>query len=497
MASSSQLSVASSGQLSVASSGQPFVASSDQPSAEPRSLRSRPSDKTKDKPLRWSAGNTEWANEWRTPLSYNRTTVEIDDVPRLDEGECLNDNLIGFGLQYLYDNIGSRNQDLSKRIYVHNTFFFTKLKSGKARQINYDGVKSWTSRVDLFSYDYIVVPVNENFHWWLAIICNPGKLDPDLCEGPGAACSPDLEFTDGVKDNSLSISHEAATAELSQLSIGDVDEAGRGTLRGRHQLADKMYMDICDETPSSQPRKKPLGRPPTKSSLDDFRVITLDSLGRPHATGITALKNYMVQELKHKKQKEARPMPALVGTKAVNIPQQDNLSDCGIYLLGYMQVFLQNPDVFVRTLLRKEQPAWKIDARRLRDYWRDIVFIQQKQHQEKVEEADTKKKRAKPASGTKSIEKAPYFVPIIDLTEGIKTIEPPFDYPASPLTLETAYSIDPSPPQVMRETLTRPGNRGPAPDLNTMIDLTEEETLMPDEAYHFAGGDLELPPGVV
>jgi sentrin-specific protease 7 len=49
------------------------------------------------------------------------------------------------------------------RVYFFNTHFFPTLtKKIKGQDgINYDGVKSWTKRDDVFSYDYIVVPINE------------------------------------------------------------------------------------------------------------------------------------------------------------------------------------------------------------------------------------------------------------------------------------------------------------------------------------------------
>ena len=402
------------------SSGQPSVTSSGQASPEPRTLRTRSTyteiNDVDDEPLRWSESNPDWSKDWRTPLSFNRTIVEMDDVPRLDEGQYLNDNLIGFGLRYLYDNIGLRNQDLSKRVFMHNSFFFTKLKPGRGRQINYDGVKSWTSKVDLFTYDYIVVPVNENFHWWLAIIYNPRKLDPDFCDALDGASSPGLELTDDVKDKSPGISHDVATVGLSQLSIAEQNEAGNGDLGSGRQPADTMDVDIADspetseETPSddtreaTQRREQPPRPPPTNSSSGDFRIITLDSLGRAHPAAITALKSYLVQELKDKKKKEARELPTQCGMKAVNIPQQDNLCDCGVYLLGYMQVFLANPDVFVQALLRKEKPDWTVDANDVRENWRNVVLVQQKEHQEAMEQGKAKNKRVKLNSGTKTIE---------------------------------------------------------------------------------------------
>ena len=37
-------------------------------------------------------------------------------------------------------------------------------------------MKRWTRRVNIFEKDFVVVPINENYHWYLCIICYPGKV---------------------------------------------------------------------------------------------------------------------------------------------------------------------------------------------------------------------------------------------------------------------------------------------------------------------------------
>lgn len=43
----------------------------------------------------------------------------------------------------------------------------------KDKQAGYQSVRKWTSKFDLFQKKYIIVPINEHLHWYLAIICNP------------------------------------------------------------------------------------------------------------------------------------------------------------------------------------------------------------------------------------------------------------------------------------------------------------------------------------
>lgn len=43
-----------------------------------------------------------------------------------------------------------------------------------AAQKRHARVKNWTKNVNLFEKDFIIIPINENCHWFLAIICFPG-----------------------------------------------------------------------------------------------------------------------------------------------------------------------------------------------------------------------------------------------------------------------------------------------------------------------------------
>ncbi len=186
------------------------------------------------------------------PLVFQRTTVDKDDIPKLDEGECLNDNIITFGLRYLSDEFELRHKDLKKRVFFHNSFFYEKLKL-PGRGMNYEGVKNWTAKVDILACDYIVVPVNEYHHWWVAIICNPGLLDPDapgqVAEEANHGSSASLEDRDeaeqrldamylppegedvemtNVSDHATATNSPrgVATAAMSSLSIVGPDDAG-------------------------------------------------------------------------------------------------------------------------------------------------------------------------------------------------------------------------------------------------------------------------------
>jgi sentrin-specific protease 7 len=50
------------------------------------------------------------------------------------------------------------------QVYFFNTYFYSRLTNVKGQKIiDYEAVKSWTKREDIFGYDYIVVPINEGY----------------------------------------------------------------------------------------------------------------------------------------------------------------------------------------------------------------------------------------------------------------------------------------------------------------------------------------------
>lgn len=119
--------------------------------------------------------------------------VAPDDFSRLDEGEFLNDTLVNFYLKYFHQVTANENKSLGDSIYIFNTFFYDRLsykppqkEDGKPKEevavsepSNYDKVRKWTSKVDLFKMKYVIVPINAKLHWNLAIIYNlPALLRP-------------------------------------------------------------------------------------------------------------------------------------------------------------------------------------------------------------------------------------------------------------------------------------------------------------------------------
>ncbi|ORY71630.1 uncharacterized protein BCR38DRAFT_331423, partial [Pseudomassariella vexata] len=187
-------------------------------------------------PKGWSESTPGWRGQWRNSLVFpaegkSRATVDLDDIPRLDEGQFLNDNLIIFYLRYLQYHLEKEYPGLAERVYFHNTFFYDKLKPSRAGgAINYDSVKSWTSKVDLFQKDFIIVPINEYSHWYVAIIYNAPKLlpqpgNPDVAGAAisSAAQNPiSLDYDRIITLDSLGGAHSPACQALTKYLVAEM-----------------------------------------------------------------------------------------------------------------------------------------------------------------------------------------------------------------------------------------------------------------------------------
>jgi hypothetical protein len=85
------------------------------------------------------------------------------EIDLLQDFGCLNDKVINFYLQMISER--SETKDEWPSVYAFNTFF-----DGSLQSYGHCGVKRWTCKVDLFSYDLVLIPVHLGLHWCLAAV---------------------------------------------------------------------------------------------------------------------------------------------------------------------------------------------------------------------------------------------------------------------------------------------------------------------------------------
>jgi sentrin-specific protease 1 len=85
--------------------------------------------------------------------------IKRHDIRSLIDGEWLNDEIINFYGQLIMERSANTSNKYPS-IYFFNTFFFSTL-----RDIGYRGVRRWTKKVNLFQYDYVIIPIHLGYHW--------------------------------------------------------------------------------------------------------------------------------------------------------------------------------------------------------------------------------------------------------------------------------------------------------------------------------------------
>jgi len=85
------------------------------------------------------------------------------DIATLRKSTWLNDEVVNFYFNLIKER-GEKTDGLPK-VHVFNTFFYPKIM-----KVGHSGVKRWTRKVDVFSYDLILIPVHLGMHWCMASI---------------------------------------------------------------------------------------------------------------------------------------------------------------------------------------------------------------------------------------------------------------------------------------------------------------------------------------
>ncbi|KAL4233107.1 Sentrin-specific protease 6 [Mactra antiquata] len=364
--------------------------------------------------------------------------ITNEDLYCLQEGEFLNDVIIDFYLKYLLrDKLTEEDRE---RTHIFSSFFYKRLTQrirGAALdddprlslpEKRHARVKTWTRHVDLFKKDFIVIPINEHAHWFLAIICFPGLQGPvenkyipkpvtalpaemaaipsppqpmedegeetmETDEGenplPNTAANqksetsevsntdqtvPSQESTSGQSDQTQSTPENEGTSqdmkvegekldgsmdvngpEEAAVKESETDSTTTETEKSQEQSESNQtesasknfkYPKVCTLLKSI--RGTPINPDDTanKEAMTGIKqpcIIVFDSLYGPSRSRIVnVLKEYLQVEWAVKKGGTVLNKTIFKGC-APKVPQQNNFSDCGVFMLQYVESFFEDP----------------------------------------------------------------------------------------------------------------------------------------------------------
>lgn len=151
----------------------------------------------------------------------------MEDYQCLAEDQFLNDVIIDFYLKYLTSEVLSEEDQ--NRTHVFSTYFYKRLTSPHsqapvnkeltAAQKRHARVSKWTKNVNIFEKDYIVIPINEHAHWFLAMICFPGLVGK-VMSNPTATSSTCKKTTQQQKTASAKSKNVADKVKTTTVTIG-------------------------------------------------------------------------------------------------------------------------------------------------------------------------------------------------------------------------------------------------------------------------------------
>ncbi|XP_021355279.1 sentrin-specific protease 6-like [Mizuhopecten yessoensis] len=356
-----------------------------------------PRERSPSPPRIMFSGPIEKLITYPPPPTPGGIAVTNEDLYCLNEGEFLNDVIIDFYLRFLYLEVLS--EEVRKRTHIFSSFFFKRLTQRQGRvadsaltpaERRHAAVKKWTKHVDLFEKDFIIIPINEHSHWFLAIICYPGlmmnesvfyvpkhRIEEVFGEQTGTPVPEDSE----QMANSVPTPGSDNGGEAMEEDVEDSEEKPMDTETTPTPSTPRTPMSTPTNTPSSTPATTPTTTPlhklvytpsytnSTKSTPKELRgrllqnheevavgkkgfvesgqrvpcVLIFDSLAGPNkARIVTTLKEYLQVEWNTKKDVMFNLKERIRGCTP-RVPQQTNYSDCGLYVLQYVQSFFEDP----------------------------------------------------------------------------------------------------------------------------------------------------------
>ncbi|CAE6443039.1 unnamed protein product [Rhizoctonia solani] len=369
------------------------------------------------------------------PTGAGSVTINRGELARLEPGEFLNDTLIELGLKMWLNDLRLKDPALVDQIHIFSSFFFKKLDAGRGKGCDYNSVKKWTSKFDLFSKRFIIIPINEHLHWYLAIICFPEHVLEAPFPQPLGQPARVTRSSDAAVSNEQRMSSES-DMQVDQTSLIDT-EVGSPIVPGKAEddkdLADKSERMAIDSTtpPESQPDVVDVDPKPSDTTIVDITndnedtnssqdpsviksdktwILILDSLGGRHPRTVRILRQYLQAEAQERRGKvvdikDSRSSGGLVEDKHLSAPVQPNWCDCGVYLLHYVEVFYANP-LEIIGLPPGAKRKGKEAANRYDELWRtDKVKDKRTVFREKLHELSAKwmESKSSPSKNSASI----------------------------------------------------------------------------------------------
>ncbi|NXR19013.1 SENP7 protease, partial [Cinclus mexicanus] len=290
--------------------------------------------------------------------------VTREDLECLEYGEFLNDVIIDFYLKYLL--LEKAPKHVADRTHIFSSFFYKCLTRTEknsegdikvsAAQRRHRGVRTWTRHINIFNKDYIFVPVNEESHWYIAVICFPWLEEVVYEEYP-----PQNSLHHWPQQSPLE--PESENTRAGSVLFKDEEE-----MDGNRSLFSKgIFFFFLLSQISLSNSKKQICKRPCILILDSLKACSVQKT-------VQVLREYLEVEWEAKRKTHREFSKSTMIDLCPRVPKQDNSSDCGVYLLQYVESFFQNPIVNFEQPLHLEDWFPRQLIRNKREEIRDLIL---------------------------------------------------------------------------------------------------------------------------
>ncbi|XP_012219904.1 uncharacterized protein [Linepithema humile] len=312
------------------------------------------------------------------PPAKGGIAINTEDYLCLAEDQFLNDVIIDFYLKYLTLEVLSESDQ--QRTHVFSSYFYKRLTSPHAQAAEsnvpmtpaakrHARVQKWTKNVNIFEKDFIIIPINEHAHWFLAIICFPGLVGKiSTCvtktnENDVNKAAQKSKKLKELKAKAVTIGSTTITPVPTTITIDQLDDGSERDEAEGDDEEMEMYSEEEEEEDDQSEEKKnqvevQVKVEPQKETVKMPCILIFDSLaGASRARVVATLRDYLSCEHLAKLGVEKTFSKDTIKGACPKVPQQSNFTDCGLYVLQYVESFFQDP-IIDYTLPIKTLKTW-------------------------------------------------------------------------------------------------------------------------------------------